>query len=271
MLASPSGPEGGERLRAVRELLCLSLREVENLSRGIAAQKEDADYYVAHASLADIENGKLTPTIYKLYTLSVIYGRRYDEMAALAGVPIGDVDADRKALSLPNTYLIGSAPANEERVILTPTELREKLRSEPTNLVPKMFETWKDIPDFLLQQMDWRKSLYGYVGMEDYTLHPFIRPGSFVQIDSRQRKIPPMNWHSEFDRPIFFVELRDRYLCIWCELHGNQLILIPAQQSHRPALILRHPEEVTIVGRVTAVTMRIAEGGESALKGPSPR
>ena len=244
----------------------LSLRDVETLSRDIADKKGSLDFYIAHASLADIENGKSAPTIYKLYSLSVIYGQRYDQLAALAGVPVSDVDADRKTLTLPRTYLIGEAPESEERVILPPFELQEKLRRERTNLVPKMFETWKDVPDLLLQQMDWRKSLYGYVGMDDYTLHPFIRPGSFVQIDSRQRKIPPVNWRSDFDRPIFFVELRDRYVCIWCELYGNQLILIPAQQSQRRARLLRYPEDATIVGRVTAVTMRLADVREGSRK-----
>jgi hypothetical protein len=32
--------------------------------------------------------------------------------------------------------------------------------------------------------MDWRDSLYGYIGMQDHTLDPIIRPGSFAQIDS---------------------------------------------------------------------------------------
>src|SRR6202035_4355098 len=63
---------------------------------------------------------------------------------------------------------------------------------------------WRDAS--LLQQMDWRDSLYGYIGMQDHTLDPIIRPGSFVQIDSRQRTVPPVNWHDEHDRPVFFFE-----------------------------------------------------------------
>jgi len=63
MLASPSSPECGQRLRAARELVRLSLRDVETLSRDIAEKKQNPDYYIAHASLADIENGKSVPTI----------------------------------------------------------------------------------------------------------------------------------------------------------------------------------------------------------------
>ena len=57
MLASSANPEGGKRLRSERERLCLSTRDVERLSHGIAQQKNNQDYYISHAWLADIENG----------------------------------------------------------------------------------------------------------------------------------------------------------------------------------------------------------------------
>jgi hypothetical protein len=106
----------------------------------------------------------------------------------------------------------------------------------------------------------------GYIGMQDHTLDPIIRPGSFVQIDSRQRTVPPVNWHDEHDRPVFFFELRDRYVCSWCELHGSQLILVPTPQSRGQARHVRYPDDATIVGRVTAVAMRIAEGRDNSAK-----
>ena len=122
-----------------------------------------------------------------------------------------------------------------------------------------MFESWGEIPLTLLEQMDLRNSLYGYIGIEDYTLYPHIRPGSFVQIDGRQRKIRRGCWQNEFDRPIYFVELRDSYVCSWCELDGSQLILIPSPQSRGQARHVRYPGDAEVVGRVTAVTMRIAD------------
>src|SRR5258708_39687406 len=100
--------------------------------------------------------------------------------------------------------------------------------------------------------------------MKDYTLDPIIRPVFFVKIDSRKRTVPPVNWHSDFDRPIFFFELRDRYVCSWCELHGSQLILVPTPQSRAQARHIRYPDDATIVGRVTAVAMRIAEARDSS-------
>ena len=42
---------------------------------------------------------------------------------------------------------------------------------------------------------------------------------------------------TSYDRPVFFFELRDRYVCSWCELHGSQLILVPTAHSRGQASI----------------------------------
>ena len=114
--------------------------------------------------------------------------------------------------------------------------------------------------------MDLRHCLCGYIGIEDFTLYPLIRPGSFVEIDARQNKVKSGSWQNEFERPIYFVELRNAYVCSWCELDGNHLILIPCPQSRGQVRQVRYPTEADIVGRVTAVTMRIAE-----MEGSRPR
>ena len=87
------------------------------------------------------------------------------------------------------------------------------------------------------------------------------------KFDSRQRTVPPANWHGDHHRPIFFFELRDRYVCSWCELHGSQLILVPSAQPRRHARHMRYPGDATIVGRVTAGAMLIAEARDSLIKG----
>src|SRR5438132_9234300 len=120
-------------------------------------------------------------------------------------------------------------------------------------------------PRILLQQMDWRNSLYGYIGLEDHTMFPFLRPGSFVEIDSRQKKIKTTgSWQNEFDRPIYFVELRDSYVCSWCELQGSQLILIPHTLSSCAIRQFKYESEAEIVGRVTGLAMRIVPPDEPA-------
>jgi transcriptional regulator with XRE-family HTH domain len=257
MLPTTSNPEAGKRLRAERERLRLSTRDVERLSYQIAEEKKNQDYYLSHAWISDIEKGKFVPGIYKLYSLSLIYKRSYDDILAFFGICLGDIGREQRSLILPRTYLIKAYADDQGPAIVAPTELRDCVGLAQTNLVSRMFERWAEIPCGLLQQMDLRRSLYGYIGMEDYTLYPLIRPGSFVQIDSKQRKIGRGDWLNEFDRPIYFVELRDHYVCSWCELNGSQLILIPTSQSRAQAKHVRYPDEADVVGRVTAVTMRI--------------
>jgi hypothetical protein len=58
-----------------------------------------------------------------------------------------------------------------------------------------------------------------------------IRPDSFVEIHEHQNKVKAGSWQNEFDRSIYFVELRDAYACSWCEIDGNQLVLVPGPQS----------------------------------------
>lgn len=258
MLAPTSSPEAGSWLRAARERLRLSTRDVERLSYEIAQKRSDKQYYVSHSWLADIENGKFRPSILKLHTLSVIYQGNYDEYLALFGFPFGDAGRLARELLLPHTHLLDSKEPSE-KTIIAPIELRANVHLEQTNLVARMFADWGEIPVRLLEQMDMRSSLYGYIGKEDYTMFPIIRPASFVQIDSRQTKITTANWHSDHDRPIYFFELRDKYVCSWCELDGSQLILIPSPQSRLPARHVRYPGDADILGRVTGVTMRIVE------------
>lgn len=258
MLASSWNPEWGKQLRAERERLGLSLRDVETLSHSVAERRQSFEYNLARTSLADIENGKCAPTLHKLYTLSVIYGRDYDRLAIMCGVPVSEALNEHKTLGLPNTYLIGPTPEAFKPTMQSATELREKLRAERTNLVPKMIETWDEVP-LVLQLMDGSSPLYGYVGMDDYTLYPFVRPGAFVRIDPRQKRIPTVHWYSDHDRPIFFVELHEHYVCSWCEVLDGRLILVPSQQSKRRTQRIRYPAEATIVGRVTGITHDIVE------------
>jgi transcriptional regulator with XRE-family HTH domain len=259
MLPPTSATDAGKRLRAARQRLRLSTREVEQLSREIAVKKNAPDYFISRTWLGDLEAGKLKLNIYRLKSLSLIYRLGLDEILSFFGVDIADAGTEQKLVGLPHTYLVTPTLGGVQSTLVAPLELREKVDFGTTNLVSRMFETWGEIPVTLLQHMDWRNSLYGYIGIEDRTLYPMLRPGSFVQIDSQQTKVQPDGWHDEFERPIYFVELRDRYVCSWCEVDGSQLVLLPSAQSGKKARHVRYPGDAGIVGRVTAVTMCIAE------------
>jgi hypothetical protein len=258
MLTPKWGSDGGKRLRAERERLHLSTRDVERLSHEIAQKKQNPYYYISHTWVGDIEAGKFKPNVFKFYSLSLIYQKNLDEILGFFGLNFRSAGRELGIVGLPHTHLVAPVADKTSGSIILPLEVRDKVNIEQTNLVSRMFESWGEVPVGLLQQMDLRNSLFGYIGTEDNTLYPLVRPGSFVQIDSRQTRIIS-NWRNEYERPIYFVELRESYVCCWCELHGGQLTLLSTPQSGTKPRHVRYPDNADIVGRVTAVTMRIAE------------
>ena len=90
-------------------------------------------------------------------------------------------------------------------------------------------------------------------------MYPLIRPGSLLQIDPHQNRLQTASWHNEFERPIYFVELREGYACGWCELQGNQLLIIPHHSSPASVRRFTFPREAEIVGRVVSYYTRCVD------------
>src|SRR6266850_2039750 len=246
----------GEQLKTLRRRLGITTREVERLSQQIADSKNNPEFYISHAWVTNIEIGEFTPSIYKLYTLSVIYRYKFTDLLGFFGLRLDEVSKDILSIRLPETHLIGKAVDLEGDSLSVPT-LEPEFQLEKTNLIPRLIENWGKIPVSMVSHLNFGRALYGYIGLEDFTLYPLLRPGSFVEIDSRQNKIKPVEWRTEFERPIYFVELRDAYICSWCELDGNQLTVIPHPQSKQEVRRFQYRTEAEIVGRVTAVAMRL--------------
>ena len=252
-----------EQLKEVRNRLGITIREVEDYSRRIAEAEENEEFLVSNAWITQIENREVTPSIYKLYSLSVIYRIKFTDLLQFYGIDVEKIIKYQSLTPLANTHLTNLEVYDKDRAVMFPVRFDPGFRVEKTGLLSRMVEVWGEVPIALIQHMDFRNSLYGYIGLADYTLHPILRPGSFVQIDDRQTKVQRPPWRTEFDRPVYFIELRDGYACSWCELQGKQLILVPHPLSGCAIRQVAFPNEAEIIGRVTAVAMRIVGGEDS--------
>jgi transcriptional regulator with XRE-family HTH domain len=271
MLAPPSSFEAGKRLRAKRERLRLSIRRVAKISQKIAEEKNDPAFFVPHNWISDLENGKSKPRLAKFHSLSLIYDCDINEILALFGLNIADLGKERGHITLPHTHLSGLPLTPSESLVVAAPQLPAKPPLEKTNLVHHMFQGLGEMPSFLLQQASPQEVLYGYVGTDDYTLDPLIRPGAFVQIDPQQNKVTKGVWPSEHERPVYFVELRDnRYACSWCELERNYLLLVPSPKSPVSIRHLRYPQDAEIVGRVVGFAHLIAPLHSKTVAAPPP-
>ncbi len=257
MDARKPSPSAGERLKALRESLGLTTRDVEEKSQQVAEDRHSREYYISHAWVTDIENGKFTPSIYKFHTFGRIYNRRPTELMSYFGMPLDDLSRYRMSIGVPKTHLLDTGSDLEIEKVSLPVQFKPEFQLEKTNLLARVVEKWDEIPVGFLQHLNLRKSVYGYIGLEDYTLFPLIRPGSLVEIDANQRSISAEKWNTEFDRPIYFVELRNGYVCSWCQVDRGQLIVIPHPHSHQDVRRFDYPTQAEIVGRVTGVTMRL--------------
>jgi transcriptional regulator with XRE-family HTH domain len=272
MLASPFSFEAGTRLRAKRERLHLSIRRVAQMSKKIAQEKNDPAFFVPHNWISDLENGKSKPRLLpRFHSLSLIYDCDINEILAAFGLNIADLGNERGHISLPHTHLSGLPLAQSDPRVIAAPQLPLKLPLQQTNLVHRMFQGLGEMPFFLLQQAGPQEVLYGYVGTDDYTLDPIIRPGAFVQIDPEQNRVIRGIWPSEHERPVYFVELRDNHYAVcWCELEGHYLLLVPSPKSPVPIRHLRYPQDADIVGRVVGFAHLIAPLHSKTVAAPSP-
>jgi len=243
-------------MRLLRVRLGITTRDIESLSRKIAIEEDNDEYVVSHARITQIENGASPPSLYKLFSLSAIYGIAISELMSY----YVDLDACLRhhvAMNVGKTHLSTFDMSDALSKMEFPIRFDPGFSAEKTNLVARMVEVWGEVPVGLLQRLSIRKSRYGFIGLSDNTMNPLLRPGSFVQIDERQRVLPLTPTPTEFDRPIYFIELRDGYLCSWCEVRNSKLIVIPHPLSGCPTQEFAYPDEAEIVGRVTAVAARL--------------
>ena len=98
---------------------------------------------------------------------------------------------------------------------------------------------------------------YGFIGTMDCRMSPLVRPGSVVIVDVSVRRVEDAEWSTEFDRPIYFVELHEGHRCGWFIQHGNRLMMQTHPLSRCVPEAWRTPEEAEIVGRVTGIVTQL--------------
>ena len=242
----------GEKLKRVRERLKLTFRDVEQASQEVAARRGSDEFSIALSRLADIENKGTLPSIYRLYTLCVIYRLDFDEILRWYGVPREQSSGDAAHIPLNGTHEIQFTPSQNT---LVPQPLDSDFNLDQTTFLSQLIRRWGKMPLDFLNGLDLKRYRYGFIGLEDWCMYPILQPGSLVLIDESKRKIVNGGWTNEFDRPIYFFERRDGYACCWCTLTGDELTLHPHPASPERPSIHQHPAEIEVIGQVTGVAM----------------
>jgi len=259
---------GGQSLRLLREQLGLTMRDVETASTRIAERRGNDEFAIPISRLSDMETKGVMPSIYRLYTLSVIYRQDMRELLAWFGIDFNDAASDLNVCQPAKSHISGTlASATKVQV---PIKIDPGFDPQRTANLGRMIEQWGVVPLSYLAQFASCQYTYGYIGGEDLTMYPILPPGTFIQVDETLNTVVEGGWKSEYERPIYFVETRNGHTCCWCTMSREDVILQPHPLSPVSARVLRYPQEAEIIGQVVGVAMRLGEWRRLYDAAPTP-
>jgi len=248
--------DAGQKLKQARERLSLKFRDVQDASQKIAEKYGNDDYSISVSRLFDIENKKLIPTIYKLYSICAIYRLDFEEVLSWYGIQLSAMIADGRFVPIPKTHPVRTRPGQLGNVLF-PLNLDPGFDPRHTSYLTRLIQRWGKVPLLLLDCID--PSLnhrYAFIGTEDWFMYPLLQPGTFIMLDESRRKIAASGWTTEFERPIYFFEHRSGYFCSWCVREKERFILIPHPASGCTPLTFAM-DEVDILGQVIGLATRL--------------
>lgn len=241
--------EIGVRLRKIRQQWGLSLREVEERCSRLAQHWGEPSYRLSASWLDRVEREGRRLSAVKLILLAVVYCIPPKDLLAYCSPSLSDSAIFEPPFSPNTTLLLTSGPLEEHARLWLPEGIAAASIPEETALLEP-----EKRPTFQFRR--------GIIGKRDKTLDPMLKPGSIVLINTYRRTIAHRReWTSEFDRPIYFLITHAGYLYGWCELDRNLewLSLVPHSLSHQTGRRWRYRKEVEVIGRVSAVWMRLED------------
>ncbi|PWU08153.1 MAG: hypothetical protein C5B51_08355 [Terriglobia bacterium] len=266
-MAERRSENGGQKLRRIRERLNLRYRDVAEASERIASEHGNDDFAIGLSRLADIENKGTIPSLFRLYSLCAIYRVDFNDALQWYGVDLRSIPVEAAKVGLPGSHLTHF----RQQVTSTgnSSALQDGADPAETTLLTKMVRRWGALPLCVIEQGNSHQ--YGFIGSEDWSMFPILRPGSLVIIKD-VRKIANGGWQNEHDRPVYFFELRNGYACAWATLLGDRLVLESHPASLRRPRLYRYPQEIDLVGRVVGVAMPLGVAPErKVLQGRAER
>src|SRR6202050_1359291 len=201
----------GKSLRTLREKLGLTMRDVENSSARVADKYRNEEFSIPPSRLSDIETKGILPSIFRLYTMSIIYRRDFRELMSWYGVDLNNLPGDLGLVSPPKSHV--SDALNGLSSVQVPVRLDPAFDDRRTRNLGRRVGRGGLGPISYLAQFANSDFTYGYVGTQDFTMYPILPPGSFIQVDESRNRVVEGSCRSESERPIYFVETRDGHPC----------------------------------------------------------
>ena len=238
----------GKWIRELREERFVRSSDIERVSRSIADVKGDADFYVSHSTLADVEAGAV-PSIYKLVSLAICLKVPLEELLLVFGIDGAEVrqcigpgeSRMRKPWAIPD-----QEPSFRFRLNFDAAGFN----SQETRLLTLNPQELAGLPQAQFKRLDPKRYRYAAIGLKDDAMGDLIPPGSLVEVDVQQNTVQISDWNSMRERPVYLIWHTEGHSCCWCDLQGKELTLLPYPLSRQSVRRFKVPREASVIGRV---------------------
>src|SRR5207244_10855077 len=162
----------GLHLRTLREQLGLTMRDVEIASAALAAKHGNDDFSVPLSRLSDIETKAIVPSIFRLYSLAVIYRCDLREILSCYGIDMNDVASDLNVASPPKSHHADTLQSAMN--VRIPVRLDPGFDPRETANLGRMGALWGLAPLAYLAQFAHASVTYGYISTEGASMSPLL-------------------------------------------------------------------------------------------------
>ncbi|MBI3476420.1 MAG: hypothetical protein HY010_11865 [Acidobacteria bacterium] len=239
-------------LRAARLRAALSFREASAMSRRVAAELGDEQYFAAAGSLSDYEARDVPPRhAHKAITLCAIYGLQFVTFLKSIGLRLEDAGRE----PIPDRLLPRKVSAASRGIV-------DETDEPPENgFLGNLLRQSGHVPWFLRESLSDLSGLNGlslrdffWVGGESNPLHPLLINGLLVILNRHRKK--PIYFRSKplWQQPVYVLLRRNgTYTCGCCSLENRMLVIHPFSANYQPQEQLRNHDDAEVVGEIVAI------------------
>jgi hypothetical protein len=250
---APQETKLSQLLRHARLRAGLSFREASAMSRRVASELGDQQYFAAPGSLSDYEASETPPRhVHKAITLCAVYGLCFSTLLKSIGLPMED--AGKQPIPdrlVPREYPTGRSSTENSA-----------LRA---NGVFKLLNRSEEIPFFLRRSVPALSGLrlsslndFFWIGGEKSPLHPLLVNGLIVILNRHRKKAFHFRSRPLWQQPIYVLLKRDgTYICGCCSLENGTLIIHPHSPNNQPPEHLRNHNDAEVVGQVVTIARKL--------------
>jgi transcriptional regulator with XRE-family HTH domain len=249
-------PELHALLRRNRLRAGLSFREASSLSRKIAEEFGDEQYFTAGGTLSDYETSDSPPRrIQKIFTLCILYSIGFWEFLKAARLQLHNLGheaiPDGLAASTQSSETLGSAKfgCEEDGEVSFFRNLLDQFEEIPFFLRTSL-STISGLPRLSLRDVFWAGGEHGF--------HASLEGTQFLVVNRRTKKPAPLKWEPLLKQPVYLLAARDgSYFCGRFTLEGKTTILHPLSRANSGPQPMHTGIDAEIVGQIVTVVRRI--------------